>query len=119
MRARRRHQACRRSKPRVPRKDKRCLLCTRRPPAIKLRPRLPIPIPMPARAPRRLSPSRLNDFLGCEHRTYLDLLADKGEIPREEYAPPNAQLLFERGIRHEEEFLQSLRDEGRDVVSLG
>lgn len=74
---------------------------------------------MPTSAPRRLSPSRLNDFLGCEHRTYLDLLADRGEITREEYAPPDAQLLLERGLRHEEDFLQSLRDEGRDVLSLG
>src|SRR3954453_19362059 len=69
--------------------------------------------------PRRLSPSRLNDFLGCEHRTYLDLLADRGEIARDEYKPPDAQLLAERGMRHEEAFLQSLRDEGRDVLSLG
>lgn len=68
--------------------------------------------------PRRLSPSRLNDFLGCEYRTHLDLLADRGEITREDYAPPNSKLLFERGIRHEQEFLQSLRDEGRDVLSL-
>ena len=35
---------------------------------------------------KRLSPSRLNDFLGCEHRTYLDLLADRGEIKRAEEA---------------------------------
>jgi predicted RecB family nuclease len=67
---------------------------------------------------RRLSPSRLNDFLGCEYRTYLDLLADRGEIDREDYKPPDAQLLLERGLRHEEQFLQTLRDEGRDVLSL-
>src|SRR3954447_18773450 len=70
------------------------------------------------RSKRRLSPSRLNDFLGCEHRTYLDLLADRGEIDREDYRPPDAQLLAERGMRHEEAFLQSLCDEGRDVLSL-
>ncbi|MDQ3741774.1 MAG: TM0106 family RecB-like putative nuclease, partial [Actinomycetota bacterium] len=66
---------------------------------------------------RRLSPSRLNDFLGCEHRTYLDLLADRGEL-EEEPLQPNAQLLVERGQRHEEEFRQRLVEQGRDVVSL-
>jgi uncharacterized protein len=65
-----------------------------------------------------LSPSRLNDFLGCEHRTYLDLLAERGEIGREEYARPDSELLLERGRRHEEAFLASLREEGRDVLSL-
>src|SRR3954468_13856164 len=70
------------------------------------------------RSQRLLSPSRLNDFLGCEHRTYLDLLADRGEIDRSQYRPPDAQLLADRGIRHELDFLQSLRDEGRDVLSI-
>ena len=32
--------------------------------------------------PRLLSPSRLNDFLGCEHRTHLDLLVERGELAR-------------------------------------
>ena len=32
--------------------------------------------------PRLLSPTQLNNFLGCEHRTYLDLLAERGEIGR-------------------------------------
>src|SRR5688572_11823269 len=71
-----------------------------------------------SKSPRLLSPSRLNDFLGCEHRTHLDLLAERGEIPREDHLQPDAELLLERGRRHEEAFLQSLRDEGRDVVSL-
>ena len=65
---------------------------------------------------RLLSPSRLNDFLGCEHRTYLDLLAERGEIPREEYLQPDAELMLERGRRHEEAFLTKLN--GLDVVSL-
>jgi len=67
---------------------------------------------------RRLSPSSLNNFLGCEYRTYLDLLADRGEIDREDYKPPDAQLLLERGMRHEQAFLETLRQEGRDVLSL-
>ncbi len=68
-------------------------------------------------SPRRLSPSSLNQFLGCEHRTYLDALDARGVLGAERLAP-NAQLLLERGERHEEAFLQRLRDEGRDTVSL-
>src|SRR5437867_2208500 len=74
--------------------------------------------PMTMKRPRLLSPSRLNDFLGCEHRTYLDLLAERGEISREEYLKPDSELLLERGRRHEEAFLEVLREEGRDVLSL-
>jgi uncharacterized protein len=66
---------------------------------------------------RRLSPSRLNDFLGCEHRTYLDLLDERGELDAERLQP-NAELLLERGRRHEERFLEALSSAGRDVVSL-
>src|SRR3712207_6155444 len=68
--------------------------------------------------PRRLSPSRLNDFLGCEHRTHLDLLLERGAIAREEVARPDAELLRERGRRHEQAFLDSLLAAGRDVLSL-
>ena len=53
----------------------------------------------------------------CEHRTYLDVLDARGVLGAERL-PPNAQLLLERGERHEEAFLQRLRDEGRDTVSL-
>jgi predicted RecB family nuclease len=67
---------------------------------------------------RPLSPSRLNDFLGCEHRTYLDLLAERGEIPKDDYKRPDTELLLERGRRHEEAFLESLRTAGHDVLSL-
>ncbi len=64
------------------------------------------------------SPSRLNDFLGCEHRTYLDILERRGELARPRDTHPDAQLIMERGQRHEAAFLQTLRDEGRDVVAI-
>src|SRR4051812_43209204 len=73
---------------------------------------------MPIQTLRLLSPSALNEFLGCEHRTYLDLAAERGEIPAEDYKPPDAELVLERGRRHEAAFLDSLRSAGRDVVSL-
>jgi uncharacterized protein len=64
-----------------------------------------------------LSPSALNRFLDCEHRTYLDALERRGELDAER-RPPNMQLLFERGERHEDQVLDGLISEGRDVVSL-
>jgi uncharacterized protein len=64
-----------------------------------------------------LSPSALTRFLGCEHRTYLDILERRGELA-EERKPPNMELLFERGERHEDDILRRFVDEGRDVVQL-
>jgi uncharacterized protein len=66
---------------------------------------------------RLLSPSSLNRFLGCEHRTYLDLLDDRGELGVERLEP-SATLLLERGERHEQAILDRLRDEGRTVVAI-
>jgi len=68
-------------------------------------------------APPSLSPSALNRFLGCEHRTYLDLLERRGELDAER-RPPKMQLLFERGDRHEAQVVDGLRADGRDVVAL-
>lgn len=68
-------------------------------------------------APTHLSPSALNRFLGCEHRTFLDILERRGELDAER-RPPKLDLLRERGERHEAAVLDALRAEGRDVVSL-
>jgi uncharacterized protein len=64
-----------------------------------------------------LSPSALNRFLGCEHRTWLDLLDRRGELDAER-RPPRMEHLFERGMRHEEDVVDGLVAEGRDVLSL-
>lgn len=64
-----------------------------------------------------LSPSALNRFLGCEYRTYLDLLDARGELDAER-RPPRLQLLLDRGQRHEEEILARFIDDGCDVVSI-
>jgi predicted RecB family nuclease len=66
---------------------------------------------------RLLSPTRLNDFLGCEHRTWLDLLADRGEIDRPPPAGGSTERLFERGRLHEASVLAGYRAEGRDVFA--
>lgn len=66
----------------------------------------------------KLSPSALNRFLDCEHRTYLDILEKRGELDAQR-RPPDMELLFERGDRHEDGVLEALRAEhGGDVVML-
>ena len=64
-----------------------------------------------------LSPSAFTRFLGCEHRTYLDILERRGELDAER-KPPSMELLFERGDRHEDAIVERFIDEGHDVVKL-
>jgi uncharacterized protein len=66
---------------------------------------------------RRLSPSSLNQFLGCEHRTFLDLRKANGQLQAEPL-PPDVTLLLERGERHERAIVDELQQAGRDVISL-
>src|SRR4051812_15213695 len=63
------------------------------------------------------SPSALTRHLGCEHRTYLDILDRRGELSATP-KPPNLDSLFERGQRHEQVVLQRFIDDGRDVAQL-
>ena len=58
---------------------------------------------------RAFSPSALNRFLACEHRTYLDILERRGEM-RGLRLPPDMSLLFERGDRHEDAVVPVARD---------
>ena len=66
----------------------------------------------------RLSPSDLNNFLACEHRTWLDLRRARGEIALRKAPRPDAELLAERGRQHEAAFLQELVDTGHDVAEI-
>ena len=67
--------------------------------------------------PRAFSPSALNRFLACEHRTYLDILERRGQM-RGLRLLPDMSLLFERGDRHEDAVVAGLAAEGLDVVAL-
>jgi uncharacterized protein len=75
--------------------------------------------PKPNRMPYepKLSPSALNRFLGCEYRTYLDMLERRGELAAKR-RPPQMQLLLERGAVHENTIVERLRTEERTVISL-
>lgn len=56
----------------------------------------------------RLSPSALNDFLACRYLTWLEQERDAGRMELINIPRPDAELLRERGIRHEEAFRDAL-----------
>jgi predicted RecB family nuclease len=66
-----------------------------------------------------LSATDLSNFLGCRHRTGLDMAAAYGDIKRHYQNDPLLELLWKRGLEHERRFVESLRAEGRTVVDLG
>ncbi len=68
-------------------------------------------------SPRPSSPSALTRFLGCEYRTYLDVLEARDE-PVGKRNPPNMELLLERGNRYEEQIIERWRAEGRSVLTI-
>ena len=67
---------------------------------------------------RFYSATDLVHFLGCAHRTTLDLI--HLEAPMEQAADDEqAQLLADMGIDHEKTFLQRLAGAGKRVVDIG
>src|SRR5690242_11730178 len=65
-----------------------------------------------------LSPSDLNDYVECEHRTTLARQVALGEREKPHVADDGAKLLADKGTLHELDFLASMHDEGRDVVEI-
>ena len=65
-----------------------------------------------------LSPTDLAAFLGCRHRTGLDMAAAQGVLKRPHFDDPKLELLFARGDLHEAAYVDSLRADGRAVVDL-
>ena len=65
-----------------------------------------------------LSPSDLSAFLGCRHRTGLDLAAAHNVLNRPVRNDPMLDALRDRGERHERAYVQSLRDQGLQVVRI-
>ena len=66
-----------------------------------------------------LAATDLSNFLGCGHRTGLDLAVAFGAIP----APPPVldaalRLLQERGSAHEQAYIEHLRDQGLEVIEI-
>jgi len=67
---------------------------------------------------RLFSPSDLNDFVECEHLTALELWRSAGRLHF--VAPPNpqAELVMEKGRRHEDAFLAVLEGEGKTIARI-
>ena len=66
----------------------------------------------------RLSPTDLSGFLGCRHRTGLDLAVANGQLPRPAWSDPVAQALRDRGVEHERAYVASMRAQGLRVVEI-
>jgi predicted RecB family nuclease len=66
-----------------------------------------------------LSASDLSWFLGCRHRTALDMAVARGERDAPAWLDPVLVLLRERGFEHERQFADSLRSDGLTLIDLG
>ena len=65
-----------------------------------------------------LAATDLSVFLGCRHRTALDLEVAAGVRKRPYFEDPMLELLSKRGLEHEKAYVQSLADQGLRVVDL-
>jgi uncharacterized protein len=66
----------------------------------------------------RLSASDLSNHLACRHLTVLDLDVATGGRSAPDWNSPDAQVLQQRGIAHEEGYVEHLRSAGLAVVSF-
>ena len=64
------------------------------------------------------SPSDLQAFLACRHLTRLEVAVALGELERPERDDPQGELLRRKGEEHEHAHLETLRAEGREVVTI-
>ncbi len=65
-----------------------------------------------------LTASDLSSFLGCRHRTGLDLAVALGQKERPTWSDPLADLLRERGLEHEHRYVEGLKAQGLEIVDL-
>lgn len=65
------------------------------------------------------SATDLAHFLGCRHRTALEMEAAAGTRKRPHFDDPILELLFQRGTEHEKAHVASLVAAGKNVVDLG
>lgn len=65
-----------------------------------------------------LSASDLSQFLGCRHRTALDLAVAQGQREAPTWIDPLTLVLQQRGLDHERAYADALRAEGLPVFDL-
>ena len=62
----------------------------------------------------------LGRFLSCRHCTALDMQVAQGKRPKPPKFPdPFLDLLIERGLAHEKEYVESIEAGGDEVLDLG
>ncbi|HEY5813542.1 MAG TPA: hypothetical protein VIT23_12920, partial [Terrimicrobiaceae bacterium] len=66
----------------------------------------------------RLSASDLSNHLACHHLTSLDLAVSVGARPAPAWRSPDARVLQERGMAHENAYLAHLEDKGVSILNL-
>lgn len=65
-----------------------------------------------------LSATRIANFLACQHLTTLDRAEAAHEIKKDFFPDPGLDLLVQLGLEHERVYLQSLRDQGLEIVEI-
>src|SRR5829696_884775 len=65
-----------------------------------------------------LSATDLSVFLGCHHRTALDMEAAAGTRTRPHFDNPLLELLYDRGLEHEPSDVAPLKSAGRAITNL-
>jgi predicted RecB family nuclease len=65
-----------------------------------------------------LSATDLSAHLGCHHLTQLNLRAARGELKRPHYDDPTLDLLREKGIEHEQAYLQHLHEQDLSIMAF-
>lgn len=65
-----------------------------------------------------ISASDLSHFLGCRHRTGLDLAVARGMLKAPSWVDPIVAVLQQRGLEHERSYADSLREQGLKVSDL-
>ena len=63
-----------------------------------------------------LSPSDVSAYLACEHLTTLSLAVAREEILEPARTSEQAELLFRKGLEHEQAYLARLRADGKSVA---
>ncbi len=66
----------------------------------------------------QLSATDLASFLGCRHRTALEMGHAFGTREKPKYDDPQLETLFARGLDHEAAYVERLRAEGRRIQTI-
>ena len=65
----------------------------------------------------RMSASDISNHLACRHLTTLDIAAARGELQPPRWRDPGLEILHQRGLQHESEYLEHLRGQGLTVAT--